>query len=137
MRSASRQGFIKNGHTGPAARRSDSRHVEISTITAHNSPEIQSRVLFATTREDAVINRMGIPTTTSADLVALHAIKQLGPGRRRPLGIKCWGSQPPLTRQSPTAASFTKLADHADYLRVLNVSGPKIRPSAVNCRRKI
>ncbi len=118
-------GFDKNARGWPAAAALGFGHVEIGTITALQQPGNPKPRVFRYPEEEAVINRMGF-NNDGAEAVAGRLERQPGPGRRRiPLGINLGKSKAaPLDRAvTDYLASFSKLADHADYL-VLNVSSP-------------
>lgn len=118
-------GFDKSGRAWPAAAALGFGHVEIGTITALQQPGNPKPRVFRYPREEAVINRMGF-NNDGAEAVAARLAKQAGVGRRNiPLGINLGKSKAaPLDRAvADYLASFSKLADHADYL-VLNVSSP-------------
>jgi dihydroorotate dehydrogenase len=118
-------GFDKNAKAWPAAAALGFGHVEIGTVTALQQPGNPKPRMFRYPSEEAVINRMGF-NNDGADAVAARLAQQPGPGRRRiPLGVNLGKSKAaPLDRAvADYVASFTRLADHADYL-VLNVSSP-------------
>ncbi|MEO5960613.1 MAG: quinone-dependent dihydroorotate dehydrogenase [Opitutaceae bacterium] len=118
-------GFDKNARVWPAAAALGFGHVEIGTVTAlaqAGNPRPRS---FRYAEEEAVINRMGF-NNDGAEVIAARLARRPGPGQRRiPLGINL-GKSKVADIDKATAdylASFSLLADHADYL-VLNVSSP-------------
>jgi dihydroorotate dehydrogenase len=118
-------GFDKNGRAWRAAPALGFGHVEIGTITAHAQDGNPKPRMFRYPEHEAVINRMGF-NNDGAEAVAERLSRQPGPGARRiPLGINLGKSK--VTDIAYAAAdyraSFTRLADYADYL-VLNVSSP-------------
>jgi dihydroorotate dehydrogenase len=118
-------GFDKNARAWPAFAALGFGHVEIGTVTALQQPGNPKPRMFRYPAEEAVINRMGF-NNDGADLIARRLAGQRGPGRRRiPLGINIGKSKAAPLDKAVTdyLASFSKLADHADYL-VLNVSSP-------------
>lgn len=118
-------GFDKNARGWPAAAALGFGHVEIGTVTALQQPGNPKPRMFRYPADEAVINRMGF-NNDGAEAVAARLAKQPGPGKRRiPLGINLGKSKAaPLDKAvADYVASFTKLADYADYL-VLNVSSP-------------
>lgn len=118
-------GFDKNARFWPAAAALGFGHVEVGTVTAHAQPGNPQPRVFRFPAEEAVINRMGF-NNEGADAVASRLAGQPGPGQRRiPLGINLGKSKvtPLESAVDDYLASFTHLADHADYL-VLNVSSP-------------
>jgi dihydroorotate dehydrogenase len=118
-------GFDKNAKGWTAAAALGFGHIEIGTITALQQPGNPKPRVFRFPSEEAVINRMGF-NNDGAEAVAARLARGPGPGKRRiPLGINIGKSKAaPLDKAvSDYLASFTKLADHADYV-VLNVSSP-------------
>lgn len=118
-------GFDKNARAWPAAAALGFGHVEIGTITALQQPGNPKPRVFRYPAHEAVINRMGF-NNDGADQVAARLARLPGPGKRRiPLGINIGKSKAaPLDKAvADYLASFSKLADYADYL-VLNVSSP-------------
>jgi dihydroorotate dehydrogenase len=118
-------GFDKNAQAWPAAAALGFGHVEIGTVTALAQPGNPKPRMFRYPAQEAVINRMGF-SNEGAVAVAARLARQPGPGTRRiPLGINLGKSK--VTDIEKAAedylASFTLLADYADYL-VLNVSSP-------------
>ncbi|HEU5079350.1 MAG TPA: quinone-dependent dihydroorotate dehydrogenase [Opitutaceae bacterium] len=118
-------GFDKNARAWPAAAALGFGHVEIGTVTALQQPGNPKPRMFRYPEEEAVINRMGF-NNDGADTVAARLARQAKPGKRRiPLGINLGKSKAAPLDKAVTdyLASFSKLADFADYL-VLNVSSP-------------
>lgn len=118
-------GFDKNARAWPAAAAMGFGHVEIGTVTALGQPGNPKPRMFRYPAEEAVINRMGF-NNEGAEAVAARLAKQPGPGQRRiPLGINLGKSKVTEIEKAPEdyLASFSRLADYADYL-VLNVSSP-------------
>lgn len=118
-------GFDKNARGWPAAAAMGFGHVEIGTVTALQQPGNPKPRMFRYPSQESVINRMGF-NNEGADAIAARLAGQPGPGKRRiPLGINLGKSKAaPLDKAvADYLASFSKLADHADYL-VLNVSSP-------------
>ncbi len=118
-------GFDKNARAWPAAAALGFGHVEIGTVTAKAQPGNPAPRLFRYPAQEAVINRMGF-NNDGARTVAARLARRPGPGRRRiPLGINLGKSKEADIEQATQdyLASFTWLADHADYL-VVNVSSP-------------
>lgn len=118
-------GFDKNGTAWPAAAALGFGHVEIGTITAKPQPGNPKPRIFRYPAEQALINRMGF-NNDGAREVARRLARHPGPGRRRiPVGINLGKSKAADIEQATQdyLASFTWLADYADYL-VLNVSSP-------------
>ena len=118
-------GFDKNARAWPAAAALGFGHVEIGTVTALQQPGNPKPRMFRYPAEEAVINRMGF-NNDGADIVAKRLGNQAGPGQRRiPLGVNLGKSKAAPLDKAVTdyLASFSKLADFADYL-VLNVSSP-------------
>lgn len=118
-------GFDKNARAWPAAAALGFGHVEIGTVTAHAQPGNPRPRMFRYPEQEAVINRMGF-NNEGSEAVAARLARQAPPGRRRiPLGVNLGKSK--VTEIEQAAAdyllSFSRLADHADYL-VLNVSSP-------------
>ena len=118
-------GFDKNAQAWPAAAAMGFGHVEIGTVTALAQRGNPKPRMFRYPPQEAVINRMGF-NNEGSEAVAARLAGQPGPGRRRiPLGINLGKSKATdLERATEDyLTSFTRLADHADYL-VLNVSSP-------------
>jgi dihydroorotate dehydrogenase len=118
-------GFDKNGRAWPAAAALGFGHVEIGTVTAKAQPGNPAPRMFRYPGEEAVINRMGF-NNDGARTVAARLARRAGPGRRRiPLGVNLGKSKAADIEQvtQDYLASFTWLADYADYL-VINVSSP-------------
>lgn len=118
-------GFDKNAQAWPAAAAMGFGHVEIGTITALAQPGNPKPRVFRYPAQEAVINRMGF-NNEGAEAVARRLAGQSGPGSRRiPLGINLGKSKVTEIEQAAAdyLASFTRLADYADYV-VLNVSSP-------------
>ncbi len=118
-------GFDKNATAWPAAAAMGFGHVEIGTVTARSQPGNPKPRMFRYPAQEAVINRMGF-NNEGADAVAKRLGRQPGPGRRRiPLGINLGKTKIVELDQATQdyLASFTRLADYADYV-VLNVSSP-------------
>jgi len=118
-------GFDKNAEGWPAAAALGFGHIEIGTITALKQPGNPQPRVFRFPKEEAVINRMGF-NNDGADLIAARLAKQPKVGQRRiPVGINLGKSKVAELDQAVAdyLASFTRLADYADYL-VLNVSSP-------------
>ncbi len=118
-------GFDKNGRAWPAAAALGFGHVEIGTVTAKPQPGNPRPRMFRFPAQQAIINRMGF-NNDGARAVAKRLRRRPGPGKRRiPLGINLGKSKAADIDQATQdyLASFTWLADHADYL-VLNVSSP-------------
>jgi dihydroorotate dehydrogenase len=118
-------GFDKNARAWRAAAALGFGHVEIGTVTARAQPGNPPPRLFRYPAEEALINRLGF-NNEGADAVAARLSGQPGPGLRRiPLGINLGKSKAVEIdlAVSDYLASFTRLADLADYL-VLNVSSP-------------
>jgi len=118
-------GFDKNARAWPAAAALGFGHVEIGTVTALPQPGNPRPRMFRYPGQEAVINRMGF-NNEGAEAVAARLARQAPRGKRRiPLGINLGKSK--VTDLERAAAdyldSFTRLADHADYV-VLNVSSP-------------
>jgi dihydroorotate dehydrogenase len=118
-------GFDKNAAAWPAAAALGFGHVEIGTITALPQPGNERPRVFRYPAHDAVINRMGF-NNQGSEAVAARLRKQPHVGQRSiPLGINL-GKSKVVDIGNATAdylASFSRLADHADYM-VLNVSSP-------------
>jgi dihydroorotate dehydrogenase len=118
-------GFDKNAHAWPAAAALGFGHVEIGTVTARAQPGNPRPRMFRYPAQQAVINRLGF-NNDGARTVAARLARRRGPGKRRiPLGINLGKSKAADIDQATQdyLASFTWLADYADYL-VLNVSSP-------------
>jgi len=118
-------GFDKNARAWPAAAALGFGHVEIGTVTARAQPGNPAPRMFRYPREEAVINRMGF-NNDGARAVAARLARRAGPGQRRiPLGVNLGKSKAADIEQATQdyLASFTWLADYADYL-VINVSSP-------------
>jgi dihydroorotate dehydrogenase len=118
-------GFDKNGRAWPAAAALGFGHVEIGTVTARPQPGNPQPRLFRYPAQRAAINRMGF-NNDGARTVAARLAHHAPPGRRRiPLGVNIGKSKAVDIEQAVQdyLASFTWLADYADYL-VLNVSSP-------------
>ncbi len=118
-------GFDKNARCWPAAAALGFGHVEIGTVTALQQPGNPKPRMFRYPAEEAVINRMGF-NNDGADKVAKRLARQTSSRAHRiPLGINLGKSKAaPLDKAvADYLASFTKLAEFADYL-VLNVSSP-------------
>ena len=118
-------GFDKDGRAWPAASALGFGHVEIGTVTARPQPGNPRPRVFRYPRHEAVINRMGF-NNEGAESLARRLAGRPGPGLRRiPLGINLGKSKAAPIDQATQdyLASFSLLADHADYL-VLNVSSP-------------
>ncbi len=118
-------GFDKNAHAWPAAAALGFGHVEIGTVTARAQPGNPRPRVFRYPAQQAVINRLGF-NNDGARTVAARLARRKGPGRRRiPLGVNLGKSKAADIDQATQdyLASFTWLADYADYL-VLNVSSP-------------
>jgi dihydroorotate dehydrogenase len=118
-------GFDKNARAWPAAAALGFGHVEIGTVTARAQPGNPQPRVFRYPPQLAVINRLGF-NNDGARAVAARLARHPGPGRRRiPLGINLGKSRAADIDQATHdyLASFTWLADYADYL-VLNVSSP-------------
>ncbi len=118
-------GFDKNAQAWPAAAALGFGHVEIGTVTALAQPGNPKPRMFRYPDQEAIINRMGF-NNEGSEAVAARLAGQPGPGKRRiPLGINLGKSKvAPLEEAvADYLASFSRLADHADYL-VLNVSSP-------------
>jgi dihydroorotate dehydrogenase len=118
-------GFDKNAVAWPAAAALGFGHVEIGTITALAQPGNPKPRMFRYPAQEAVINRMGF-NNEGSEAVAARLARQPGPGRRRiPLGVNLGKSKATDIEQAAQdyLTSFTRLADHADYV-VLNVSSP-------------
>jgi dihydroorotate dehydrogenase len=118
-------GFDKNGRAWPAAAALGFGHVEIGTVTAKPQPGNPRPRMFRYPAQEAIINRMGF-NNDGARAVAKRLAGRPGPGKRRiPLGVNLGKSKAADIEQATQdyLASFTWLADHADYL-VLNVSSP-------------
>jgi dihydroorotate dehydrogenase len=118
-------GFDKNASAWPAAAALGFGHVEIGTITALPQPGNDRPRVFRYPAEGAVINRMGF-NNQGSEAVAARLARQPQRGQRSiPLGINL-GKSKVTDISKATAdylASFSCLADHADYV-VLNVSSP-------------
>jgi dihydroorotate dehydrogenase len=118
-------GFDKNARAWPAAAALGFGHVEIGTVTAKAQPGNPAPRMFRYPEEEAVINRLGF-NNEGARAVAARLARRVGPGHRRiPLGVNLGKSKAADIEQvtQDYLASFTWLADHADYL-VINVSSP-------------
>jgi dihydroorotate dehydrogenase len=118
-------GFDKNARAWPAAAALGFGHVEIGTITALAQPGNERPRMFRYPAQRAVINRMGF-NNEGAEQVAARLAKQAPRGRRViPLGINLGKSKVTNIDQATGdyLASFSRLADHADYV-VINVSSP-------------
>jgi len=118
-------GFDKNAHAWPAAAALGFGHVEVGTVTAQAQPGNPRPRMFRYPAQLAVINRLGF-NNDGARTVAARLARRRGPGRRRiPVGINLGKSKAADIDQATQdyLASFTWLADYADYL-VLNVSSP-------------
>ena len=118
-------GFDKNARAWPAAASLGFGHVEIGTITLLRQPGNERPRVFRFPQQEAVINRMGF-NNEGAEAVAARLTKQASSAQRRiPLGINLGKSKVASLDQAVNdyLGSFTRLADHADYL-VLNVSSP-------------
>lgn len=118
-------GFDKNASGWPAVEALGFGHVEIGTITALPQPGNERPRVFRYPENGAVINRMGF-NNQGAAAVAGRLARQPRVGQRSiPLGINL-GKSKVVDISKATADyldSFSRLADHADYL-VLNVSSP-------------
>ncbi len=118
-------GFDKNARAWPAAAALGFGHVEIGTVTALAQPGNSKPRMFRYPAEEAVINRMGF-NNEGSEAVAARLARQVPPGKRRiPLGVNLGKSKVAEIEQAAAdyLLSFSRLADHADYL-VLNVSSP-------------
>lgn len=118
-------GFDKNARAWPAAAALGFGHVEIGTVTALAQPGNPKPRMFRYPAEEAVINRMGF-NNEGSEAVAARLARQVPPGKRRiPLGVNLGKSKVAEIEQAAAdyLLSFSRLADHADYL-VLNVSSP-------------
>ena len=118
-------GFDKNARAWPAAAALGFGHVEIGTVTALAQPGNPKPRMFRFPAEEAVINRMGF-NNEGSEAVAARLARQVPPGKRRiPLGVNLGKSKVAEIEQAAAdyLLSFSRLADHADYL-VLNVSSP-------------
>jgi dihydroorotate dehydrogenase len=118
-------GFDKNAAAWPAAAALGFGHVEIGTVTALAQPGNPKPRVFRYPGQEAVINRLGF-NNQGAAAVAARLSHQAPKGRRPiPLGINIGKSKATEIEKAPEdyLASFSLLADHADYL-VLNVSSP-------------
>ena len=118
-------GFDKNARAWPAAAALGFGHVEIGTVTARAQPGNPPPRIFRYPDQEAVINRLGF-NNEGARAVAARLARRAGPGHRRiPLGVNLGKSKAADIEQvtQDYLASFTWLADHADYL-VINVSSP-------------
>lgn len=118
-------GFDKNARAWPAAAALGFGHVEIGTVTAKPQPGNPRPRMFRYVAEGAVINRLGF-NNDGARAVAARLARGAPAGHRRiPLGVNIGKSKAVDIDQAihDYLASFTWLADHADYL-VLNVSSP-------------
>ncbi len=118
-------GFDKNARAWPAAAALGFGHVEIGTVTAKPQPGNPRPRMFRYAAEGAVINRLGF-NNDGARAVAARLARGAPAGHRRiPLGVNIGMSKAIDIDQAihDYLASFTWLADHADYL-VLNVSSP-------------
>ncbi|MSU25596.1 MAG: quinone-dependent dihydroorotate dehydrogenase [Opitutus sp.] len=118
-------GFDKNARAWPAAAALGFGHVEIGTVTARPQDGNAKPRMFRYPAQEAVINRMGF-NNEGAAAVAQRLATQPGPGRRRiPLGVNLGKSKVTDIEQAAQdyLASFTRLADWADYV-ALNVSSP-------------
>ena len=118
-------GFDKNARAWTAAAALGFGHVEIGTVTAHAQDGNPQPRMFRYPAQEAVINRMGF-NNQGAAAVAARLAKQPGRGARKiPLGVNLGKSKiTDIERATEDyLASFTQLADFADYL-VLNVSSP-------------
>jgi dihydroorotate dehydrogenase len=118
-------GFDKNAEAWPAAAALGFGHVEVGTITAQAQPGNPKPRVFRYPAYEAVINRMGF-NNEGADAVAKRLARQPRPGARRiPVGINIGKSKitPIEDATGDYLASFTRLADYADYV-ALNVSSP-------------
>jgi dihydroorotate dehydrogenase len=118
-------GFDKNARAWPAAAALGFGHVEMGTVTALAQPGNPTPRMFRYPSQGAVINRMGF-NNEGAEAVAARLARQPGPGARAiPLGVNLGKSKVTDIERAAEdyLASFTRLADHADYL-VLNVSSP-------------
>lgn len=118
-------GFDKNGRAWPAAAALGFGHVEIGTVTALAQPGNPKPRMFRYPSEEAVINRLGFNNWGSEAVAkAMSALPR--PGKRTiPVGINIGKSRVTEIDDAPEdyLASFSRLADHADYV-VLNVSSP-------------
>ncbi len=118
-------GFDKNARAWPAAAALGFGHVEIGTVTALAQDGNPKPRMFRYPAQEAVINRMGF-NNQGAAAVAARLATQPGRGARKiPLGVNLGKSKvADIDRATEDyLASFTRLADFADYL-VLNVSSP-------------
>ena len=118
-------GFDKNARAWPAAAALGFGHVEIGTVTARAQPGNPGPRMFRYSAQQAVINRLGF-NNEGARTVAARLARHKGPGLRRiPLGVNIGKSKAADIEQATQdyLASFTWLADYADYL-VINVSSP-------------
>jgi dihydroorotate dehydrogenase len=118
-------GFDKNARAWPAAAALGFGHAEIGTVTALAQPGNPRPRMFRYPARQAVINRMGF-NNEGSEAVARRLSRQAQPGKRRiPLGINIGKSKvTEIDRATEDyLASFSRLADYADYL-VLNVSSP-------------
>jgi dihydroorotate dehydrogenase len=118
-------GFDKNAEAWPAAAALGFGHVEIGTITALAQPGNPKPRVFRYPAHEAVINRMGFNNEGSEAVAARLARQPRRGSRAIPLGVNLGKSK--VTEIEKAAedylASFSRLADYADYL-VLNVSSP-------------
>ncbi|MGF1483553.1 MAG: quinone-dependent dihydroorotate dehydrogenase [Opitutales bacterium] len=118
-------GWDKNGEIWPVASALGFGHVEIGTVTHQAQPGNPRPRLFRYARDEALINRMGF-NNNGAETLAKTLSRQPAKGRRRiPLGINIGKSKAVSLEQAAEdyCASFTLLADHADYVTI-NVSSP-------------
>ncbi|MGF1448525.1 MAG: quinone-dependent dihydroorotate dehydrogenase [Opitutales bacterium] len=118
-------GWDKNGEVWPVMAALGFGHAEIGTVTHQKQPGNPSPRLFRYKKDQALINRMGF-NNHGAEALATLLQRQPAKARRRiPLGINIGKSKAAALDQAAEdyRASFSLLADHADYITV-NVSSP-------------
>ena len=116
-------GFDKNGHCYHCARALGFGHTEVGTITYQKQPGNPRPRLFRIPESEALINSCGFPND-GAKIIA-QRLASLPKRRKFPIGINIGKSKAVSIEQAAEdyLASFTILADYADYFTI-NVSSP-------------